>query len=54
LYGIKTNTSGANGVILAFFLKLAVVAYVIAYHKYGFRIPDLPALPDFSVLTQLL
>ena len=44
------SSAGANGVILAYCLKLGIAAYAIAYHRYDFRLPSLPF--DLAFLMQ--
>ncbi len=44
MYGTSTrgDESFANGVIIAYWIKMALASYAIAYYQFGFRLPDLP------------
>ena len=32
----------ANGLVLAYVVKVMLAGYAIAHHEYGFRLPSLP------------
>ena len=53
MYGepIKVG-NGAKGLIIAYWLKMAIITYVVAYHSFGFRLPTLPF--DIGYVIQAL
>ena len=44
--------SYATGIIVAYWIKLSIATYLIAYHQFGFRLPSLPF--DVAFLLQKL
>jgi hypothetical protein len=51
MYGTNSSVEGyANGIFLAYWLKLGIAGYAIAYHQFGFRLPSLPF--DLAFLLQ--